>query len=84
MVTQGLIASGKVKKNELAGCGHEHEQSSLDPQYRKGRTNCQGFCRDALLILPWNLKQEIVKQVSYAREWGAKFVVPIPEVRVID
>jgi hypothetical protein len=39
---------------------------------------------DYILILPWNLEQEIVKQTSYARAWGAKFVVPIPEVRVID
>jgi SAM-dependent methyltransferase len=38
---------------------------------------------DYILILPWNLKQEIVEQLSYAREWGAKFVVPIPEVQVL-
>ena len=37
---------------------------------------------DYILILPWNLKDEIVEQLGYAREWGAKFVVPIPEVQV--
>ncbi len=37
---------------------------------------------DYVLILPWNLKDEIVKQISYVREWGGKFVVPIPEVEV--
>jgi SAM-dependent methyltransferase len=38
---------------------------------------------DYILILPWNLKEEIVEQLSYAREWGAQFVVPIPEVQVL-
>ena len=37
---------------------------------------------DYLLILPWNLKEEIAAQMSYIREWGGKFVTPIPEVRV--
>jgi SAM-dependent methyltransferase len=37
---------------------------------------------DYILILPWNLKDEIMQQLSYAREWGARFVVPIPEVQV--
>jgi SAM-dependent methyltransferase len=39
---------------------------------------------DYLLILPWNLKDEIMKQCGYIREWGGKFVVPIPEVRVYE
>lgn len=39
---------------------------------------------DYVLILPWNFKEEIVEQISYIREWGGKFVVPIPEVRVLD
>lgn len=37
---------------------------------------------DYLLILPWNLKEEMMAQASYIREWGGQFVVPIPEVRV--
>ena len=36
---------------------------------------------DYLLILPWNLKDEIMSQCSYIREWKGQFVVPIPEVR---
>jgi hypothetical protein len=39
---------------------------------------------DYILILPWNLKDEIVKQMSHVAAWGAKFVVPIPFVEVID
>ena len=37
---------------------------------------------DYILILPWNLKDEIISQMSYVRDWGGKFVVPIPEVEV--
>ncbi len=39
---------------------------------------------DLILILPWNLKDEIVAQMAHVGEWGAKFVVPIPTVSVID
>jgi hypothetical protein len=38
---------------------------------------------DYILILPWNLKEEIVNQLSYVREWGARFIVPIPRVEVL-
>jgi len=37
---------------------------------------------DYLLILPWNLRTEIAGQMAGIREWGGKFVVPIPEVEV--
>ncbi|MHC4571338.1 MAG: methyltransferase domain-containing protein [Planctomycetota bacterium] len=37
---------------------------------------------DYLFILPWNLKDEIIQQMSYIREWGGQFVVPIPEITV--
>jgi SAM-dependent methyltransferase len=39
---------------------------------------------DYILILPWNLKNEIVAQMRHAGEWGAKFVLPIPEATIID
>jgi SAM-dependent methyltransferase len=39
---------------------------------------------DYLLILVWNLKDEIVEQMAHIREWGGRFVVAIPEVQVID
>jgi SAM-dependent methyltransferase len=35
-----------------------------------------------VFILPWNLKDEIMEQLQYIREWGGKFVVPIPRVSV--
>ncbi len=37
-----------------------------------------------IFILPWNLKREITQQLRHAGDWGAKFIVPIPEVAIID
>ena len=37
---------------------------------------------DYVLILPWNLKEEIMRQMAHIREWGGRFVVPIPELQV--
>lgn len=39
---------------------------------------------DYLLILPWNLKNEIIEQMGYIREWGGQFVLPIPELQVVS
>ncbi|MDD8051057.1 MAG: class I SAM-dependent methyltransferase [Verrucomicrobiota bacterium] len=38
---------------------------------------------DYVLILPWNIREEIVSKMSRIREWGGKFVVPIPTVEII-
>jgi SAM-dependent methyltransferase len=37
---------------------------------------------DFVVILPWNLRDEIVNQLAYVREWGAKFVTAVPGLRV--
>jgi SAM-dependent methyltransferase len=37
---------------------------------------------DYVVILPWNLKDEITKQLRFIREWGGRFVVPIPKLTV--
>src|SRR6185295_6246559 len=42
----------------------------------------RGTRPDYLFILPWNLMDEITGQMMYIREWGGKFVVPIPQVKV--
>ncbi len=38
---------------------------------------------DYLLVLPWNLADEIISQCSYLREWGGRFVLPIPSLTVL-
>jgi len=37
---------------------------------------------DYVLILPWNLKKEIMEQLNYIRDWGARFVIPIPSLEI--
>ena len=39
---------------------------------------------DYLLLLAWNLKDEIVEQMSHIREWGGRFVTPLPAIAVHD
>ena len=37
---------------------------------------------DYVIILPWNLKDEITRQMEFIRDWGGRFVIPIPEVKI--
>ena len=39
---------------------------------------------DFVLILPWNLKDEIMSQMAHIKTWGGKFIVPIPEANVLE
>lgn len=39
---------------------------------------------DFVILLPWNLKYELIDQLSYIKDWGGKFVLPIPEVTIIE
>jgi hypothetical protein len=39
---------------------------------------------DYVLILPWNLKEEICQQIAYIKDWGGQFVVPIPALQVLS
>lgn len=48
---------------------HEREIEKLKP--------------DFIIILPWNIKEEIMNQLNYVKKWDCKFVIPIPEVRII-
>ena len=38
---------------------------------------------DYIFILPWNLKDEIMKQLAHTRAWGAQFIIPIPEPQIV-
>ena len=39
---------------------------------------------DYILILPWNLKDEIIEEIKYIRDWNGKFIIPIPEVKILN
>jgi hypothetical protein len=39
---------------------------------------------DYIWILPWNLRDEIIEQLADARAWGARFVVAIPRVQILE
>ena len=38
---------------------------------------------DYILILAWNIKEEIIQQLDYVNDWGGKFVIPIPDVKIL-
>jgi hypothetical protein len=38
---------------------------------------------DYIVVFPWNIKEEIINQLSYVREWNAKFVVAIPKLIIL-
>jgi hypothetical protein len=37
---------------------------------------------DYVLIMPWNLRQELIAQLAYIRDWGGKFVTAVPNIEV--
>ena len=39
---------------------------------------------DYIIILPWNHKTEIIKKLSFVRDWGAHFVIPLPKTSILD
>lgn len=38
---------------------------------------------DYVMILPWNIKDEIIEQMAYIRDWGGQFLLPIPQVEIV-
>ncbi len=38
---------------------------------------------DYIIILPWNIKDEIIKQLDYVNEWNCKFIIPIPKMEIL-
>jgi hypothetical protein len=39
---------------------------------------------DRVVILPWNLREEVVEQLTYIGDWGGKFVLPIPTLTILN
>ena len=62
-----------------------HKQKKYFPGSRVpivSKNMLQKFKPDYIVILPWNLKDEIIEQLSYARKWNAKFVVLFPRIKI--
>lgn len=38
---------------------------------------------DYIIILPWNIKDEVISQLSYIKEWGGRFVIPLPQLQIV-
>ena len=41
------------------------------------------FKPDYIIIFPWNIKEEIMQQLSYVREWGCRFIIAMPEMKIL-
>jgi SAM-dependent methyltransferase len=41
------------------------------------------FRPDYILVLPWNLRQEILEQMKHVRQWGCQFIIPIPHLEIL-
>ena len=76
-------------KNDLVGFvvdANPHKQDKFLPASHVPVTqeaHLKATKPDYIIILPWNLKEEIMGQLAYVKEWGGKFVIPIPELQVI-
>jgi len=69
-----VVDANPHKQNKFLPASHipvvsENEIKKVKPEF--------------VIILPWNLRSEITKQLSYIKEWGGKFVIPIPEIEII-
>jgi len=62
-----------------------HKQNKLMPGSRisvVGKEEIERIKPEYIVIFPWNLKTEISEQLSYVRDWGCKFVIAIPELKI--
>lgn len=92
----GAPAKGNTLLN-YCGIGTDFLDYTVDLNPRKQNHFLPGTCipifapdkiaqtrPDYLLILPWNLKNEIMEQMAFVREWGCQFVIPIPQLEVVS
>ena len=68
-----VVDANPHKQNKFLPASHI---PVVDEQYLKNKKP------DFVIILPWNLKEEITAQLQYVKAWGGKFVVPIPELEI--
>ena len=69
-----VVDANPHKQNKFLPASHI---PVMDDQYLKDARP------DFVIILPWNLKDEIIQQLSYINDWGGKFVIPIPALQII-
>ena len=68
-----VVDANPHKQNKFLPASHI---PVVDEQYLKNKKP------DFVIILPWNLKDEVTAQLQYIRAWGGKFVVPIPALEI--
>jgi hypothetical protein len=94
IVGYGAPAKGNTLLN-YCGIGRDFIDYTVDRSPHKQGLFLPGTCipilhpdkiretkPDYLLILPWNLKEEIMDQMAFIGEWGGQFIVPIPDIQV--
>ena len=95
VVAYGAAAKGNTLMN-ACGIGPQHIAFAVDAStYKQGRFTPGSHLEirppeavaaarpDYLLILPWNLRDEITAKLAFIREWGGRFVLPIPHLQVL-
>jgi hypothetical protein len=95
IIAYGAAAKGNtflnycgIKKDliEFVVDASPHKQGKLLPASHipvVDESRIKAYKPDFVVILPWNIKEEIMTQLSYIREWGARFVMAIPELQIL-
>lgn len=96
VVAYGAAAKGNTLLN-YAGIKNDLIEFVVDKSpYKQGKylpashisiveeNKIQQLKPEYILILPWNIKDEVIEQLSYIKEWKGKFVVAVPELKVIS
>ncbi|WEK34139.1 MAG: class I SAM-dependent methyltransferase [Candidatus Pseudobacter hemicellulosilyticus] len=71
---------------EYVADANPHKQGKYLPASHIPVTNLEHLRQhqpDFVLILPWNIREEVMTQLAFIREWGGQFVVPIPSLQVV-
>ena len=95
VIAYGAAAKGNtllnycgIKGNDLIAFvvdASPYKQNKLLPGSRipvVGKEKIDEYKPDFIIIFPWNLKEEIASQLSHTKDWGAKFVIAIPELEI--
>jgi 2-polyprenyl-3-methyl-5-hydroxy-6-metoxy-1,4-benzoquinol methylase len=97
VIGYGAAAKGNTLLNYAGVKGDDLIQFIIDAAPSKQDKYCPGnhipvyneskireYRPDFIIILPWNLKEEIVNQLAYVKEWGCQFVVFVPSTQILN